>query len=62
MAEGQKAVIDESLCTGCGICLDACPKQALELVDGLAKLTKPEACDGDGACVGACPVSAISLK
>lgn len=62
MAEGQKAVVHENLCTGCGICIDACPHQALELVDGLAKLTKPEKCDGAGECVEACPVQAISLK
>jgi ferredoxin len=62
MAAGQKAVIDEGLCTGCGICIDVCPNQALEIVDGLAKLTKPEKCDGSGACVEACPVQAITLK
>ncbi|PIS30238.1 hypothetical protein COT42_03425 [Candidatus Saganbacteria bacterium CG08_land_8_20_14_0_20_45_16] len=62
MAEGQKAVVDQGVCTGCGICVDVCPHGALELVDGLAKLTKPELCDGSGECVEACPVQAISLK
>lgn len=62
MVAGQKAVIDEVTCTGCGICVDVCPNQALEMVDGIAKLTKPEACDGIGECVDACPVQAITLK
>lgn len=62
MGAGQKAVVAADTCTGCGICIDVCPHQALEIVDGLAKLTKPELCDGSGECVEACPVSAITLK
>ncbi|MFA5034466.1 MAG: 4Fe-4S binding protein [Candidatus Margulisiibacteriota bacterium] len=62
MAAGQKAVVDEATCTGCGICVDVCPNQALELVDNVSKLTKPAACDGNGACAEACPVQAITLK
>lgn len=62
MAAGQKAVVETALCTGCGICLDVCPHQVLEIVDDIAKLTKPEACDGSGDCVEACPVQAITLK
>ena len=62
LTEGQKAEIDITLCTGCGICIDICPYQALEIIDGLAKLTKPEVCDGLGNCVDACPMQAITLK
>lgn len=62
MAQGQKAVIEESACTGCGICIDVCPHQALELIDNVAKLTKPELCDGIGECVEACPVACITLQ
>jgi len=62
MAAGQKAVIDESTCTGCGICVDVCPHQALEVVDGLAKLVKPNECDGLGGCAEACPMQAITIK
>jgi ferredoxin len=62
MAQGQKPIVDASLCTACGICVDACPNQALEVIDNVAKLTKPEVCDGDGACAESCPTQAITLK
>lgn len=62
MTAGQKAVIDEGLCTGCGICVDVCSQKALDMVDDVAKLVKPEICDGNGECVAACPVECISLK
>lgn len=61
MAEGQKAIVDADLCTGCGICVDECPQQAIEMVDGLAKVNL-EKCDGDARCVESCPVEAISVK
>jgi len=57
-----KAVVDASICTGCGICVDVCPHQALEVVDGIAKLTSPEKCDGSAQCAEACPVQAIEIK
>jgi ferredoxin len=62
MVSGQKANVDVNLCTGCGICVDVCPHQALEMVDGMAKLVRPEDCDGIGECVDACPVQAITLQ
>jgi ferredoxin len=62
MGDGKKAIIDAGTCTGCGICVDVCPHQALEIVDGIAKLVKPEACDGSGGCAEACPVQAIVVK
>ncbi len=57
----QKAVVDANLCTGCGICIDACPQQAITMDGDLAKVD-PAKCDGDKACVDACPVQAIAMK
>lgn len=55
-------VIDESKCDGCGLCVTACHEGALALVDGKAKLVRPNFCDGMGDCLPACPQDAISFK
>lgn len=53
-------VIDTSECTGCSICCDGCPVGALELVDGVAALVRPDDCTECGLCIDECPMSAIS--
>ena len=45
-------------CTGCGRCVDACPNDAIELMDGKAFIRLIE-CEGCGACERACPEGAI---
>ncbi len=53
--------IDEDKCNGCGLCIDACHEQALEMVDGKARLVSDEYCDGLGDCLPECPTGAISI-
>lgn len=53
--------IDESRCDGCGLCVKACHEGALALIDGKAKLVRPNYCDGMGDCLPACPQDAISF-
>lgn len=56
-----RAVIDESLCIGCTLCLQACPVDAIV---GAAKLmhTVIEArCTGCDLCVPPCPVDCIDM-
>lgn len=53
--------IDESKCNGCGMCIEACHEGALALVNGKAKLVRPNFCDGMGDCLPACPQDAISF-
>lgn len=52
--------IDERLCTGCGTCLDTCPREAISLQNGVATLTI-ERCNDCGNCVDVCPQGAILL-
>lgn len=54
--------IDESKCTGCGICLAVCHEGAIDIVDGKAKLARENFCDGFGHCLAECPSNAISIK
>jgi ferredoxin len=51
--------IDESKCTGCGMCMTNCPEGALQIIDGKARLISDLFCDGLGACIGHCPEGAI---
>ncbi|MBQ8523996.1 MAG: 4Fe-4S binding protein [Clostridia bacterium] len=54
--------IDESKCNGCGACAAACHEGAIEMVDGVARLTREDYCDGLGDCLPACPTDAISFE
>ena len=38
--------IDESKCNGCGACAAACHEGAIQMVNGVAKLTREDYCDG----------------
>ncbi|MDZ7315817.1 MAG: 4Fe-4S binding protein [candidate division KSB1 bacterium] len=53
--------IDESKCTGCGLCIPACPEGAIEIIGGKARLREDRLCDGLGACLGHCPERAIRI-
>jgi ferredoxin len=51
--------IDESRCNGCGRCVKVCPTGAVSVVDGLARLVRPEACTFCPTCETYCPTEAI---
>ncbi len=53
--------INEEKCNGCGLCAKACHENAIELVDGKARLISDEYCDGLGDCLPECPTGAISI-
>lgn len=50
--------IDETKCTGCGSCVEACSLEAMAVSDGKA-MADPELCVECGVCADACPAEAI---
>jgi electron transfer flavoprotein alpha subunit len=44
--------IEEENCRGCKLCIKACPYDAVEIIDGVAKLN--DRCTGCGACIEVC--------
>jgi len=54
------AVVDETLCIGCGACEERCKFGAIAVTDGVA-VVDPMRCVGCGQCTLVCPVDAISL-
>jgi NAD-dependent dihydropyrimidine dehydrogenase PreA subunit len=53
--------INEDLCIGCGNCVSSCKQNALQIVDGKARLVKEDFCDGFGNCIGKCPTDALTI-
>lgn len=56
------AVIDETACTGCGICVERCPTDAIVLNAEDVAQRDENACLGCGVCSHFCPEEAISLQ
>ena len=52
-------VIEADECIGCGICVDACPQEVLEVVSGVAEVVNEDACIACGDCVEGCPMGTI---
>jgi Fe-S-cluster-containing hydrogenase component 2 len=53
--------IDEELCNGCKLCVNACHEGAIQMINGKAKLVSDKYCDGLGDCLPACPTGAIEI-
>src|SRR4030067_2997433 len=64
--------LDKELCTGCGICAQICPKEAIEehppsVVNGRLKKKPtididPKSCIFCGECVVLCPYNALKME
>jgi heterodisulfide reductase subunit A2 len=59
--EPVRASIDEDKCSGCRICNDLCPFNAILFhADRMVSEVNPALCQGCGTCIAACPAGAIS--
>jgi len=52
-------IVDESICTACGQCVDFCQFNAI-VVPGKSAIVFPEMCHGCGGCAKVCPADAIT--
>ncbi|RDU96483.1 electron transport complex subunit RsxB [Trinickia dinghuensis] len=55
------AVIDETLCIGCTLCMQACPVDAIVGAPKLMHTVVAELCTGCDLCVPPCPVDCIEM-
>jgi heterodisulfide reductase subunit A len=59
--EPIRATIDEERCSGCRICNDLCPYNAIDFISDLdVSRVNPALCKGCGTCVAACPSQVIT--
>lgn len=54
--------IDTDECSGCGICIDSCPNEVLDIVGSTASVVNEDACIECGECVEECPMGAIDIE
>jgi len=57
----EMALIDESLCIGCTLCIQACPVDAIVGAAKLMHSILPDWCTGCELCIAPCPVDCISM-
>jgi electron transport complex protein RnfB len=55
------ALIDEALCIGCTLCIQACPVDAIVGAANLMHTVVTELCSGCDLCVPPCPVDCIEM-
>jgi NAD-dependent dihydropyrimidine dehydrogenase PreA subunit len=57
-----KVTVDKDKCTGDAECVDVCPVDVYELVDGKAEPVNEDECLGCESCVEVCEAGAITVE
>ena len=60
--EKKVAVIDESRCVACSVCVKKCPRGAITIINGCYAHIDEDKCVGCKKCVFACPAGIICGK
>ena len=55
-------LVDDDLCTGCELCVEACPFEAIWLDPVTHVAFKCDLCEGATRCVEICPADAIDVR
>lgn len=61
MRKKKWALPDRNICVACGVCMKACPREAISIWKGCYAVVA-ETCVGCGICAKTCPAGCIQLK
>jgi ferredoxin len=62
LADVVTLAVNAEACTGCGRCIEVCPRSVLEIRDRRVLVIDRDACMECGACARNCAFGAISVK
>ena len=54
--------VDQDKCDGCESCVDICPMEVFEMVDGKSSPVNAGDCEGCESCIAECEQEAITLS